>query len=255
MVSSPMSTSPATRIEVHRGDAPSILSLPHAGTGIPAEIAPQLVSPWLATLDTDWYIRRLYDFATDLGATVIGTSITRAVIDVNRDPGGASLYPGQSTTDLCPVTTFDGDLLYRHGKGPEAAEIDFRRLRYFEPYHAALRAELERLRADHGTVVLYDAHSIRSRVPRLFDGNLPHLNLGTHSARSCSPDLTAAVESRCARLPFSRVTNGRFKGGYITRHYGRPDEGVHAIQMELACRSYLQRAHGRPGLGQLAAVI
>jgi N-formylglutamate deformylase len=172
-----------------------------------------------------------------LGATMMHTTISRTVIDVNRDPSGASLYPGQATTGLCPTETFDGEPLYREGRNPDSAEIERRRSDWFDPYHASLRSEIARLRAMHPRVVLYDAHSIRSVVPRLFDGSLPLFNIGTNSGASCDPALTEAVEAIC-RTSGSTAVNGRFKGGWITRHYGRPEDGVHAIQMELAMRGY-----------------
>jgi len=227
-------------LTIQRGSVPLLLTLPHTGTDLVGGIDARLESPWLARKDADWWVERLYDFAGEIGATVIRTSISRTVIDVNRDPSGVSLYPGQATTELCPTTTFDGELLYRAGYAPDANEIALRRRAWFEPYHSALRAEIERLRAQHRAVVLYDCHSIRSRIPRLFAGLLPNFNIGTHSGASCAPELTARVEAVCAATAFERVTNGRFKGGYTTRHYGRPGEGVHALQMELACRGYMQ---------------
>lgn len=226
-------------LEIARGDAPLVVSFPHTGTDIPPDIEARLVSPWLARKDADCWVHRLYDFAAELGATTVRTAISRTVIDVNRDPSGASLYPGQATTELCPLTTFDGEPLYRDGPAPDAAEIEARKAAYFAPYHAALSAEIERLRAVHGRVVLYEAHSIRSRIPRLFEGELPNFNIGTNSGASCDPALAAAVEAACDASGFSRVTNGRFKGGWTTRHYGRPENGVHAVQMELACRGYM----------------
>lgn len=232
-------------LEIHRGDAPLVVSFPHTGTELPAQIADRLVSPWLARKDADWWIERLYDFAPSLGATTVRTTISRTVIDVNRDPSGASLYPGQATTGLCPATTFDGEPLYRKGE-PGQDEVARRRDLYFAPYHAALRAELDRLRAVHGTVVLYEAHSIRSAIPRLFDDLLPNFNIGTNSGASCAPALTSAVEAACDASGFTRVTNGRFKGGWTTRCYGRPETGVHAIQMELACRGYMDEPSGPP---------
>ncbi len=179
-----------------------------------------------------------------LDATIVQTSISRTVIDVNRDPSGGSLYPGQATTELCPSTTFDGEPLYSGGTGPDGAEIERRRARWFVPYHEALSAEIARLRSLHDRVVLYDAHSIRSRIPRLFEGTLPHFNIGTKSGASCALELTQAVETVCDSTSFSRVTNGRFLGGFITRHHGKPQAGVHALQMELACRSYLREPVG-----------
>ena len=225
-------------LEIHRGDAPLVVAFPHTGTEIPGEVEAKFVSPWLARKDADWWVHKLYDFASEIGATTIRTAISRSVIDVNRDPSGASLYPGQATTELCPTTTFDGEPLYHPGQEPETAEIDRRRSVWFLPYHVAIEDELARLKSRHGKVVLYDAHSIRSVVPRLFDGELPHFNIGTNRGETCHPDLSAAVEDACGE-GFSRVLNGRFLGGWTTRHYGRPGDGYHAIQMELACRGYL----------------
>lgn len=241
-----MNGDPPDWLECDRGDAPLVVSLPHTGTEIPAAIAGRLVSPWLARQDTDWHIERLYDFARGLGATVLRTRLSRTVIDVNRDPTGASLYPGQATTELCPTTTFDGEPLYLPGDEPSEDEIARRRAAWFDPYHAALAAEVGRLRAGHPRVVLYDAHSIRSVVPRLFDGELPHFNVGTDGGRSCAAGLTAAVEAAIEPSRFSRVTNGRFRGGFITRDHGRPKDGLHAIQMELAVRTYLAEPAGPP---------
>jgi N-formylglutamate deformylase len=231
-------------LHVRRKEAPLILSMPHSGTQLVPEIEPDLVSAWLARRDADWWVDHLYDFGAELGATIVQTNLSRTVIDVNRDPSGRSLYPGQATTELCPTTTFDGDALYRAGRAPDATAIAVRRERYFAPYHAALAAEITRLRERHPAVVVYDCHSIRSRVPRLFEGDLPHFNIGTNSGASCAPELTAAVEAACATGNFTRVTNGRWKGGYITRQYGVPAQGVHAVQMELACRGYLKEQPG-----------
>lgn len=231
-------------LEIHRGSAPLIVSLPHTGTAIPADIEERLVSPWLARKDTDWHVHLLYDMARELQATTVRTTISRTVIDVNRDPSGASLYPGQATTDLCPLTTFDGEPLYGAALEPDTDEIAHRRERFFDPYHAALGAEIERLRTAQGCVVLYDAHSIRSRVPRLFEGELPNFNIGTNDGAACASRLTQRIEAACTDPRWTRVTNGRFKGGWTTRHYGQPARNVHAIQMELACRGYLRE----PGL-------
>ncbi len=231
-------------LTVTRGDAPLVVSVPHAGTQFPEGVERRFVSPWLARKDADWWLDRLYAFAADHGATVVGTAISRSVIDVNRDPRGGSLYPGQATTALCPIDTFDGEALYGPGGEPGAGEIAERQARYFDPYHVALTTELARLRVRHDHVVLYDCHSIRSRIPRLFTGELPQWNIGTNDGRSCGPALTRLVESRCDASGLARVTNGRFKGGYITRHYGRPTDGEHALQMELACRGYMREPAG-----------
>jgi formiminoglutamase len=226
-------------LALHHGDAPLLVSFPHTGTEIPADIEAKLVSPWLARKDADYWVDVLYDFAHEMGATTIRTSLSRTVIDVNRDPSGATLYPGQATTALCPIDTFDGELLYKADAAPDTAQIARRREEYFDPYHTALAFELERLRARHGRVVLYDAHSIRSRVSRLFEAELPQFNIGTNNGASCDPVLTAAVEKICTASSYTSVTDGRFRGGWITRHYGNPKNGVHALQMELAMRGYL----------------
>lgn len=233
-------------VEIHRGDTPLIVSMPHTGTDIPSGVEDCLVSPWLGRKDTDWWVHKLYDFAPALGATTLRTTISRAVIDVNRDPSGASLYPGQATTELCPTTTFDGEPLYRGGQTPSESEIAERRARYFDPYHSALRNEIETVKAHHGAVVLWEAHSIRSRIPRLFDGELPEFNFGTNGGTTCHPALIKGMHSlSILERPYaSTVVNGRFKGGWTTRRYGQPGDGIHAIQLELACRAYLREPLG-----------
>ena len=230
-------------LEIERGTAPLVISLPHTGTDLPAPYAADFTSLWLSRKDTDWWIDQLYDFARDLGATRIRTRISRSIIDVNRDPDGVSLYPGQATTELCPTTSFDGEPLYKSAT-PDKAEVANRHAAYFAPYHTAIKDEIARLRTMHDQVVLYDCHSIRSTIPRLFDGTLPVFNLGTNSGASCAPDLETHIRARCAATGQPYVVNGRFKGGYITRHHGAPQRGVHAIQMELACRAYMNEPSG-----------
>lgn len=232
-------TSQPDWLQIHHGDVPLIVSLPHTGTELPDALAAQFVSPWLARRDADWWVHELYAFAQQMGATTVRTAVSRSVIDVNRDPSGTSLYPGQNTTGLCPLTTFDNQPLYRDGHGPDEAEIARRRDTWFAPYHHALAAEIARLRALHGTVVVYDAHSIRSHIPHLFDGQLPQFNLGTNGDTTCDNALTDVVDNLCAMSGMSHVRNGRFKGGYITRHYSDIPGGVHTLQMELACRGYM----------------
>ena len=222
-------------LSITLGDAPLIISVPHAGTTIPDEIS-GLRSPDLARRDADHHVDRLYAFAAEHGATIIHSRVSRTVIDLNRDPSGQSLYPGQATTGLCPETTFDGEPLYFAGSAPDPAEIAGRRLAWFDPYHATLREQIARLRTLHPTIVVYDAHSIRSHVPRLFDGELPQFNIGSFDGASCARALTDAIAARCAGD--THVVDGRFKGGWITRHYGDPTHGIHAVQMELAIRGY-----------------
>ena len=235
-------------LSIRRGDAPLVVSIPHTGTEL-AGLDERFVSPWRARCDTDWHVETLYDFAAGLGATVVRTAISRSVIDVNRDPSGASLYPGQTTTGLCPTETFDGLPLYRPGSEPDAADIGERRDKFFAPYHAALETELDRLRQMHDRVVLYDCHSIRSVIPRLFEGVLPVFNLGTNDGRSAAADLVLRVRAVMASTNGSWVVDGRFKGGWITRHFGNPPAGVHALQMELSTRGYMHEADGEVGPG------
>lgn len=242
----------ATRPEwltVEARKAPLIVSLPHAGVDLPPDIEAACVSPWRARKDADWWIDRLYGFARDLDATIVHTAISRTAIDVNRDPSGVSLYPGQATTELCPTTTFDGEPLYKPGRAPDAAEVARRKATYFAPYHAALAGEIARLRDIHPRIVLYDCHSIRSVIPRLFDGALPNFNIGTNSGKSCDPALQTAVEAQCARTDFSWIANGRFTGGWVTRSHGNRQAGVHTVQMELACRGYMREEAGPVGEG------
>lgn len=230
-------------LHVERGEAPLIVSIPHAGTRIPEPFDQGLVSIERARRDADWYVDRLYAFAAaEFGATLLRTDISRTVIDMNRDPSGASLYPGQATTGLCPVVTFDEEPLYREGCEPDARSIAARRALYFDPYHAALAGEIARLKSRHLRIVLFEAHSIRSRAPMLFEGELPELNIGSDGGTTCDPRLRDAVEAACARSGRSCITDGRFRGGWTTRHYGRPQDGVHAIQLETAMRFYLDEA-------------
>ena len=230
-------------LAIERGDAPLIVSMPHVGADL-AGLEPRLASAWLARKDADWRIERLYDFAAGLGATVVRTAISRTVIDVNRDPSGASLYPGQATTGLCPTTTFDGEPLYRPGAEPSEAEVAERKRAFFDPYDRALHGEAARLRAKYRAVALYDCHSIRSVIPRLFEGELPAFNLGVNGGASADAGLVRGVVDVLRASGRSYVVDGRFKGGWITRSFGQPAHGVHALQMELACRTYLREPLG-----------
>jgi formiminoglutamase len=224
-------------VEVVRGSGPLILGLPHTGTEVPAAILARLNDTGRALADTDWHIHRLYDGLVP-GVTTVRTTVHRYVIDVNRDPSGLSLYPGQNTTGLVPLTDFDGNPIWT--VPPDGPEIARRLVHYHQPYHEELAAEITRVRAAHGYAVLYDCHSIRSQIPFLFEGRLPDLNIGTDGGRSCASGVEAIAGQVAEFAPgFTSVLNGRFRGGWTTRHYGRPGEGVHAIQMELAQSTYL----------------
>lgn len=225
------------KIDIIPGEGPLILAQPHGGTHIPAGIEARLNERGRARADTDWHVDRLYDGLLP-NATVVRANFHRYVIDANRDPSGASLYPGQNTTGLVPAVDFDGNPIWT-GE-PDAANVERRRIDFHAPYHLALAAEIDRVRDRHGVAVLYDCHSIRSQIPFLFEGTLPDLNIGTNNGGTCAKALEDAVAEICAASGFSCVVNGRFRGGWTARHYGRPRDGVHAIQMEIAQCCYLE---------------
>lgn len=229
-------------LEVIRGESPLVLGLPHTGIELPELEVTRFNTAGRAMADTDWRIHTLYDGLVE-SVTSVRTLISRYVIDVNRDPSGQSLYPGQNTTTLCPTTDFDGNAIYQSGMEPDGDEIARRQAAYHAPYHDALRAELARVRKIHGYAILYDCHSIRSDIPFLFDGRLPDFNIGTDNGSRCAPEIEARIVGICeAASDYSHILNGRFKGGWTTRHYGRPNEGLHAIQMELAQSTYMAEA-------------
>lgn len=226
-----------TPVTVTQGHGPIVLALPHTGTFVPKDIAQNLNANGAKLADTDWHIDRLYDGLME-DVTTVTARFHRYVIDANRDPDGGSLYPGQNTTTLVPMCDFDGLDIWH--KPPTEAEIEQRRVRFHAPYHAALAAELERVRKINGVAILYDCHSIRSKISFLFDGTLPDFNIGTNSGASCAAQIKAATLEICSQADgFSTISNGRFKGGWTTRHYGQPHTNIHAIQMELAQSTYL----------------
>lgn len=241
---------------LHRGHLPLLISLPHNGTELPPQIAERLTPEALRLPDTDWHVSRLYAFVQELGATLLIPQFSRYVIDLNRSPDGAALYPGQNETSLCPLQTFAGESLYRVGQAPTPEEIQERQRLYWQPYHQILYQELARLRDLHGHVILWEGHSIRSQVPRFFDGRLPDFNLGTANRMSCSADLQQRLTTvLSAQATFSWVVNGRFKGGYITRHYGQPASGVEAVQLELAQYIYMDERNFGYGAERVKQVI
>lgn len=222
------------------GRAPLLISVPHAGTHIPGPIAHQMTEAGLASGDTDWFVDQLYaPIARELNAALLVAENSRYVVDLNRPADGAALYPGKSETALCPVDSFDEQPLYQIGLQPESEDIQLRVTRYWKPYHAALAATLNAMRAEYGSAILWDAHSIRSKVPRFFDGELPVYNLGTVGGTSCGASVQNAVFDVLQRDTDSAVLNGRFKGGYTTRAHGDPQNQIHALQLELAQRAYM----------------
>lgn len=225
-------------VNVIQGSSPLVLAQPHSGTWVPEQVWDALNDMGRQLLDTDWRIPELYDGLVP-DATVVRANFSRYVIDANRPPDGASLYPGQNTTGLVPLVTFDDKPIWHFE--PDQAEIARRRETCHKPYHAALSKELDRVRGEHGFAVLYDCHSIRSNIPFLFEGTLPDLNIGTNSGASCASAIESAVAATCAgSTDFTSILNGRFRGGWTTRHYGQPERGIHAIQMEIAQSAYLE---------------
>jgi N-formylglutamate deformylase len=226
---------------LHRGTAPLLVSLPHDGIELPPGLAARMSEGARRVPDTDWHVSRLYDFARELGASLLVPRWSRYVVDLNRPPDDASLYPGQNTTGLCPAVRFSGEPVYLPGQEPTREEVVSRVERYWRPYHDALRGELERLRAQHGRALLWEGHSIRgSELPFLFEGRLPDINLGTSGGASCAPALQARLERVLGeQRGYDWVANGRFKGGYITRHYGDPARGIDAVQLETSQRNYM----------------
>jgi N-formylglutamate amidohydrolase len=221
------------------GDSPLLVSVPHDGRKLPGDIEAVMTPAGRKLPDTDWHVARLYDFARELGASLLVAEYSRYVVDLNRPPDDASLYPGQLKTGICPMATFAGDALYKDAVAVADEEREQRTRAFWQPYHDKLRSCLDELRQSHGYALLWDAHSIPSRVPRLFDGALPALNIGTNDSRSCPRDVEQAVADIARESPYSTVVNARFRGGYITRHYGNPEAGCYAIQLELAQRCYM----------------
>ena len=229
--------------DFQQGSIPLVVSMPHVGTDIPDDIAARMTPCAGARADTDWHLKELYGFLGEMGASVISARWSRYVIDLNRPPEDTNLYPGLSTTGLCPVDTFASEPLYREGDAPGEQEVRGRLAHYWQPYHRQLRAELDRLLAIHGRVALWDAHSIASQVPRFFEGRLPDLNFGTAGGTTCAAEMEQAVVGIArAQDEFSVALNARFKGGHITRHYGQPAMNVHAIQLEMCQCLYMDES-------------
>lgn len=228
--------------QVHEGSTPLLISVPHDGKILPNFIAERMTPAGKDLPDTDWHVAELYDFAKDMGASLVVANYSRYVVDLNRPPDDTALYAGQVATGICPSQSFAGDDLYINGAGIDQEERQERVHTFWRPYHSYIRAKLDAIRTEYGYALLWDAHSIPSQVPRLFDGALPVLNIGTNGGASCAPEIAAAVSAVATSSACESVTNGRFKGGYITRYYGAPDEGVHAIQLEIAQRAYMDEA-------------
>ncbi|MBT9486253.1 MAG: N-formylglutamate deformylase [Rubrivivax sp.] len=231
---------------LHRGRTPLLISFPHVGTQIPADQRARYTERALQVEDTDWFLDRLYAFAADLGAGMIVPTQSRYLVDLNRPSENAPMYPGVNNTELCPTRHFTGEPIYLEGQVPDEAEIQRRVALYWRPYHQALQEELARLKGEHGHAVLFDAHSIKSELPWLFDGTLPHMNLGTAHGAACAASLCDQLSAvLAAQERYSHVVNGRFKGGHITRHFGRPSDGVHAVQLEMCWRAYMDEVPAR----------
>lgn len=228
---------------LHQGTSPLLVSVPHAGTQIPQNLRGLFTTKALEVHDTDWHLDVLYDYVKTQNASLLVPQHSRYVIDLNRPPDGAAMYPGANNTGLCPTTDFHGQAIYQPGREPDAQQVTQRVAQYWQPYHDAIASELARIKALHGYAVLFDGHSIKSQVPWLFEGTLPDLNIGTASGASCAGNLRDAVASLLdGQSAFTHVMDGRFKGGYITRRYGRPAQGIHAVQLEMCWSTYMQES-------------
>ncbi len=229
---------------IQRGGAPLIVNVPHAGTYLPDAIGSEMTAAGRAVPDTDWHVEKLYDFVPAFGATLMAATHSRYVVDLNRDPSGVALYQNASNTEICPTTTFHDAPIYLEGRAPTVDAVNVRQEKYFHPYHAALQTEIERIQRIHGYAILLDGHSIVSKAPRFFAGRLPDLNLGTVDGASCGKEIeTLALERLSSHFSFKTVVNARFKGGYITRQYGRPDDNIHALQLEMAQSAYMDETN------------
>ncbi len=240
---------------LRQGSSRLLVSMPHVGTYLPGWLTPRLTPAALRVADTDWHLPLLYDFLDELDATVLIATHSRYVLDLNRAKDGSSLYPGLNTTGICPVDSFDEQPLYLDGQQPDAAEIQQRIADYWEPYHQVLAAELSRLKSRHGSARLLEAHSIDSRVPRFFQGELPNFNIGSNDGQACALELAQQMQLLTLDSPYSSVVDGRFKGGYITRHYGQPASGVQALQLEIAFRTYLDERAAAQFIDSLAMPV
>lgn len=222
------------------GTTPLLIDVPHAGTHIPDKLKARMTAVADELPDTDWHIDKLYDFAPGMGASMLVATHSRFVIDLNRAPDNASLYPGQDVEGLLPLGTGRRDSVYKTGEEPDADEVAERCDTYWRPYHKRLKEALEEIKAKHGYALLWDAHSIKSRLPRYFNGKLWDLNIGTNHSKSCSPELEDRLKQVAVGLAgYTHIMNGRFVGGYITRHYGDPANGVHAVQLEQSWATYM----------------
>ncbi len=223
---------------VEKGSSPLLINCPHVGVFVPEKIMAHLSDAAALLPDTDWKIDELYLFARVLGAGLMTATHSRYVVDLNRPPDDGVLYESGGS-GLVPLQTFEGKSVYQPGQAPSASEIANRVDRYWAPYHALLRTELGRLRRIFGWAILLDAHSIVGRLPLLFEGQLPDLNLGTNDGASVPADLESGAFEILTRSAYPAVLNQRFKGGFITRHYGQPETGIYALQLEMSQRVYM----------------
>jgi N-formylglutamate deformylase len=241
------SNSESDIFKLKRGKSKLLVSMPHVGTQLPRSLIPRMTKEAMNLPDTDWYLEELYDFLDELDVTVIAANYSRYVVDLNRSSNDISLYPGSDVTGLCPTDTFSRDSIYENETSLQSTEITDRLNKYWYPYHHALASEIARIKSVHGNVIVWEAHSIRSEVPRFFDGKLPQLNLGTADGATCQQALIEkVVDVIKSNGDYSWVVNGRFKGGYITRHYAQPSMGVSTMQLELAMRSYMDESSSSP---------
>jgi N-formylglutamate deformylase len=239
---------------------PIVISVPHAGTAFPDDIQSELKTSLLPPDDTDWFVHQLYDFAAELGIPVLKANYSRWVVDLNRNPDSSPLYhDGRVLTGLCTTTTFLGESIYIDERTEiNPAEVARRKTRYFEPYHEALQQLLDATKARFGRVLLWDCHSIRRVVSAIHDGPFPDLILGSADQTSASAVLIEQALHELGGGPHSLKHNTPFKGGYITRHFGRPAEQQHALQLEMSKDVYMDDAeqqYDQPRATQIRAIL
>ncbi len=227
-----------TSYTLTKGQVGVLISMPHNGQAIPDDIANTMTENGKSVADTDWYMDKLYDFSQQLGAYTLVPKYSRYVIDLNRSTTNENLYPGANSTELCPTSAFDLSPLYLTDQQPTQDEINRRITLYWQPYHQAIQNTLAEMKQQYKQVILLEAHSILSHVPRFFEGQLPDFNFGTVDGKSCSDELINQVNS-LDFSPYSIITNGRFKGGYITRAYAQPENNIHTLQLELSQHTYM----------------
>ncbi len=227
---------PFVVIEPKQPIVPIILSVPHCGTDFPDEIRNDYVPEMMAAPDdTDWFVHQLYNFATELGITIIHAKYSRWAIDLNRDPESAPLYDdGRIITGLTTTTDFFGKSIYiSDDRIPDQKEVERRLTEYYWPYYNKIQDLLDERLATFGKALLWDAHSIRHFVPTIRKEIFPDMILGNNDETTAHPELIETALHGLTSGKFGVNHNTPFKGGHITRYFGKPEQNIHALQLEM----------------------